>query len=700
MTKPYLGIVIDESRTDTSKQRIATNYLIAQHYSRPGETIQETIARASVAWSSNPAHAQRLYDYASQDMFIWASPAFSNAVLPGEKIRAMPISCFLPEVPDTVPGLLFQKAELSLLSVLGGGVGQNFGNVRSVSDKAPGPIPFIAENDSAILAWKQGKIRRGALSANLGVTHPDTMEFMRLRVPTGDIERKSLNIHHGYNVTDEYMQAVVDGLEELPLIDPTGKQVGTMNPREHFRETVTVRSRTGEPFMYFIDTAQKYLSLPQRMIGMYCRGTNICTEITLAASNDRTPVCCLCSINAEKYEEFKGFYQQLVDDLIEMLDNIIEFFINNVEKVADTYESELDQQLMRLLVQKVKRSAQAERSVGLGVMGLAYMLQRADMAFASPESEEYELGFFRQLKEFAHEASCRLGRERGVPSDIRDYIAKCKAEGIAVDPYWEFRRNLHLLAIAPNANSSVILNTSPSIEFMYSNVFSREMRTGTFEVRNRYLEKVLEGLGKNTEAVWDQIKEDNGSVKNLEFLTDHQKRVYAVPEEINMIDVVVRAGKRQLFICQAQSLNLFFPPGSDINYVMAVHILAWRVGLKSLYYYKTEAEVKIERPSDKTERETLEQDTRTIVYGTKTCPHCVAVKSLLTARGFEFEYIDLQAIGKTAAEVTGRQVRSVPQVYIKGEYVGGLTDVVQYLAKIDEHAPAEAESDTCVACEA
>ncbi|ACV50050.1 ribonucleotide-diphosphate reductase subunit alpha [Delftia phage PhiW-14] len=711
MTTEYLGIIIDETRTDTSKGRTASNYLITQHYSRPGETIQQTIARAAVAWSSNLAHAQRLYDYASKDDFIWASPAFSNATLPGEKIRAMPISCFLPDVPDSVPGLLYQKAELSLLSVLGGGVGQNFGGIRSVSDKAPGPIPFIAENDSAILAWKQGKIRRGALSANLGVTHPDTMEFMRIRVPTGDIERKSLNIHHGFNVTDEYMQAVVDGIETLPLIDPTGKQVGSMNPREHFREMVTVRSRTGEPFMYFIDRAQEYLSLPQKLIGMACKATNICTEITLAATKDRTPVCCLCSINAERYEDFKPYYQEMVSDLIEMLDNIIEFFVQNVEKVAEGYADQLDRDLIRLLVQKVKKSAECERSVGLGVMGLAYMLQRADMVFAGEDSREYELEFFRQLKDFSHAASCRLGIERGVPPDIQAYLEKCKELGIEPDPYWVNRRNLHLLAIAPNANSSVILNTSASIEFMYSNVYSREMRTGTFEVRNRYLEKLLESQGRNTEEVWNQIKADSGSVKGLDFLTEHQKRVYAVPEEMNMMDVVVRAGERQVYICQAQSLNLFFPPGSDINFVMAVHILAWKVGVKSLYYYKTESEVKIEKPSDKTEREKLTQDERTIVYGTKVCPHCNNAKALLKAKGIEFEYIDLQELGKTAAEVTGRPVRTVPQIYLKGHYVGGFTELVAHLNKpvepIPQYEPADqihdgqgAVDDRCVACEA
>ena len=692
----YLGIQIDESRTD--RMPVHSRYLVESHYARKGETVQQALARAATCWGTDLAHAQRLYDYSSNDWFMWSSPSFSNSILKGERVRSMPISCFLPTVPDDVPGLIFQKAEFSLLSVIGGGVGQNWSDVRPVSKKAPGPIPFIHENDGGVLAWKQGTTRRGALAAYLGIDHPDAAEFMKIRVPTGDSDRKSLNIHHGFNIPDAFMEAVESGQPKYPLTNPSnGKQEGEVDPREHFYETVVTRARTGEPFMYFIDAAYRALPLPQRMLGLKPLSTNLCTEITLAASRDRTPVCCLLSANAEKYPEYKEVFEQFVSDLIEALDNIIQFFIDHIEDIADGYENDFDRNFMMMVLSKVKNSAYRERSLGLGVMGWQYLLQSLHIPFVSPEAEALDDEYFSRLKEYAHKASCRLGVERGVPPDIQDYIALCKEQGIEPDPYWVNRRNLHLLANAPNANNSVILNTSATTELEPANIYSREMRIGTFEIKNKYLEKYLEARGLNNDDIWNRIVSDGGSVKNIQELTERDRDVFKTLEEVDPIEVVKRAARRQPYICQAQSLNIYFPPGSDTNHVVRCHYLAWKWNLKSLYYYRSDTDVKVERVNQEVERVKVESDDRTIVYGTKQCVNCNAAKALLGANGIDYEYVDLQELGKTAAEVTGRPVRSVPQIYVKGEYVGGLQELMKFLTEKSSETAQSAED--CVACQ-
>lgn len=692
--KQYHGIMIDESRTDSLEEY--SKYLIKSHYSKDDETIQEAIARAAICWGSNLEHAQRLYDYASDGWFMFASPPFANAILPGQKPKALPISCFLPYVPDDVPGLIFQKAEFALLSVMGGGIGQYWGDVRPVSKKAPGPIPFIHENDGGVLAWKQGTTRRGALAAYLNVQHPDAPEFLKIRVPTGDSDRKSLNIHNAFNIPDSFMEAVERGDETYPLINPSnGKQEGEVDPRSFWREIVEVRGRTGEPFMYFVDTANRALPLPQKMLGLKTHASNLCTEITLAADRNRTPVCCLSSVNAEKFPEWKD-HPHFISDLVEALDNILTFFIENVDNIAENYEHEFDRVLIRTLLSKVKYSASRERSIGLGVMGYHYYLQRMGVPFESEEAMRLNDQLFSQIKNQAHEASVKLGKERGVPPDITDYIAKCKEEGIPVDPYWEHRRNLHLLANAPNANNSVILATSPSTELMLANIYTQEMRIGQFVVKNRYLKQLLASKGKDTAETWDKIADDGGSVVGLDFLTEREKQVYKTAMEINQEWVIRHAAGRQKHICQAQSTNLFFPPGSDINYVLRVHYQAWKAGVKSLYYYRTETDAKIERVTKEVEREVIEEVKKTIVYGTPTCQQCAAAKALFTANNIEFEYVDLMALGKTAAEVTGRPVRSVPQVYIHGEWIGGLKEVMAYLTA---HQAEPESSEECVSCQ-
>jgi ribonucleoside-diphosphate reductase alpha chain len=499
------------------------------------------------------------------------------------------------------------------------------------------------------------------------------------------------------------MEAVMSGDESYPLINPSNNlQEGELNPREHFHETLTIRGRTGEPFMYFIDTANRALPLPQRFLGLRTHASNLCTEITLAADRKRTPVCCLSSANAEKYPEYKHMLKQFIRDLVEMLDNVLEFFIKNIDIIANNYDDEFDREFIRMILSKVRYSAERERSIGLGLMGWHYLLQRLGIPYESEEAIVLNVQIWEDIKTAAHEASCELGVERGVPPDIQEYIAKCKEQGIEPDPYWVNRRNMHLLAIAPNANNSVILATSASCEPVFANLYSQEMRIGTFTVKNRYLEALLETYGKNTVETWDQIADDGGSVQNLTFLTNRERATYRTAMEMNQLWVVRHASTRQPFVCQAQSVNFYFPPGTDINYAAAVHVAAWRGGLKSVYYYRTETDTKVERVSKQLEKDTLQEIKKTIVYGTPSCTKCGAAKALLTAQGIEYEYVDLIALGKTAAEVTGRPVRSVPQIYVAGEYVGGLDELMKYLAarKSPDSEEEGDDSGECVACQA
>ena len=1213
MTQVYLGILIDESRTDAMTQ--PSQDLIKGFYAKGEETIQQAIARACVAWADNKEHAQRLYDSGSMGDFMWSSPMFANAPLAkwteGQDINsflpiydneekfdhpgAQNISCFLPKISDTIPSLLLGKLETSLLSVLGGGLGKYYG-LRHVSKKSPGPIPFVIEDDSAILAWKQGRVRRGAIADWLSADHAASKEFMNIRTPTGDANRKAENIHIGFSIDDDMMQRIEDGVEEMHLIDPhDNRVVDTINPKDHFMNMIRTRGRTGEPFMYFRGNANRALPEAQKRLGLYsyasnlclagetkviladgrkpltikqlsressgtltfkvwsgrvvngrvvpevknatakltgrkelatvtlkngdvirctkdhellttsgkrieakdsmgqalesrlykhgsmianpadCRVvkvdftgstediycltvegnsnfyistgnatdfdhrallvhncfagetivatadgrngvdiktlaeeskgeisfpvytsrkresktgyvpektsafkspevvmatafktgtkglirvtlsdggtfrctpdhklrkitgeeveaqhslgeelqtffsyvtedggayrtinslsdgnskqhlkiwkfhngdipeghvidhiqpdnkerdaltnlrcihrsedsfygrdgkgrknarycgltnkelislakewkeqngidsfrgkayeemlvaklaeglklpqsfskyrfdgsweafysyvngdkeyhevddstwidnarkgssdirnlyetvlrkdvddirlkhfgltvtnievledvedvyclnvpethmfyiltkdygenfnnstgilTNNCTEVTLPANDERTPVCCLSSLNAERYGKWPT---TLVGDLVRALDNALEHFIRTADWVAERYENPLHKELIRLALRKVIYSAQRERSIGLGVMGFHYALQQRNMVFGSPEAREFNKELFSYVKREAVAESLRLGEERG----------ECPDAASSSDHPHVGRRNMHLLAIAPNSNNADMLRTSASCDPEYSNVYTKETRVGIFEVRNPYLKKVLAELGKDTEEVWERIAHDEGSVKNLEFLTDHQKAVFHTAFEIPQLLVVRMAADRQPEICQAQSVNLHFKPGSDINYVYATHFFAWKWGLKSLYYYRTEPEVKIETLSQAIKRKRLKDSEsvekakgENIVYGTKVCPNCNVAKRLLNEMGVDFKFVDLQLVGKTAAEVTGDPAcRTVPQVFIDGKWIGGINEVQQIFKEYQENRNKVIES--------
>lgn len=553
--------------------------LLKSFYMVEGEkSPQEAFARAAKAYcGGDTAFAQRIYDYASKGWFMFASPVLSNAVLPGEKWKALPISCFLTYVPDTLEGLISHTAELRWLSVKGGGVGGHWSSVRSVSGKSPGPIPFLKTVDADMTAYRQGTTRKGSYAAYLDVSHPDVLEFLQMRLPTGgDPNRKCLNLHNALNITDDFMQACVEG-GDWNLVDPADGGVrDTMPARELFERILEVRSRTGEPYLNFIDAANRGLPQPLKDLGLKINGSNLCNEIHLATAEDRTAVCCLSSLNLALYDDWKD--TPLVRDLIRMLDNVLQVFIDNAPG-----------ELHRAIY-----SATRERSLGLGTMGFHAYLQQKMIPWESAMAKGVNLQVFQNIQNEAIAATAALAVEKGEYPD-----------GIGSG-----RRNAHLLAIAPNANSSILLNISPSIEPWKSNAYTHRTRAGSHQVRNPVLKALLEErLPDSTERekVWSSITTNAGSVQHLDedLLSDWEKEVFKTAFELDQRWVVGHAADRQPFICQGQSVNLFFPAGVDRHYVLMTHIKAWKEGLKGLYYLRTTAGVDADKVSSKIERVAL-----------------------------------------------------------------------------------------------
>ena len=551
--------------------------LLKNFYMLENETTpQEAFKRAAYAYSNNDIElAERIFDYANKGWFMFSSPVLSNARTDNSK-TGLPISCFLSYVPDTVEGLIDHSTELRWMSVMGGGVGGHWSDIRSVSNKAPGPIPFIKTVDSDMQAWKQGVTRKGSYASYMDVSHPDIIEFINIRVPTGgDINRKCFNINNAVCISDEFMNAVADG-KDWDLIDPASKEVKeTLPARELWQRILEVRFRTGEPYLFFKDAANNALPQSLKDKGLKVNGSNLCCEIMLPTNKDRSAVCCLSSLNLEYFDEWKD--TSIVEDCITFLDNVLQYFIDFAPKS----------------LHKAIDSAIKERSLGLGTMGFHSYLQRKNIPWESPMAKGMNRRIFKIIKEKAVIQTELLAKERG------EYL-----DGVGTG-----RRNSHLLAIAPNANSSIILNTSPSIEPWKSNAFTHRTRAGSFLQKNVYLDKLLLELLKDNpeeyESTWQSIILNKGSVQHLECLTEYQKAVFKTAFEIQQQWLVEHAADRQEFICQGQSLNLFFPAGSDKAYVNFVHILAWKKGLKSLYYLRTDSGAAAENISQKIERKAL-----------------------------------------------------------------------------------------------
>jgi len=579
MKTEYLGITIDRTRDKTLTTQ--AQELLRGYYLRGKEkSPQEAYARTCVAYSDGDLDlAQRLYDAVSNGWFMFSSPILSNAPLEGEQAKGLPISCFLSYVPDTLDGLIEHQSELAWLSVKGGGVGGHWGDVRPVSDKAPGPLPFIKVADSAMTAYKQGQTRKGSYAAYININHPDVVEFTNIRVPTGgDSNRKCFNINNAINITDDFIDAVISD-SPWDLLDPhTGDISDTVDARELWERLIEVRFRTGEPYLNFIDEANRQLPKSLKEKGLEIKGSNLCNEIHLPTNEGRTAVCCLSSVNLELFEEWKE--TSLVVDLITMLDNVLTCFIEDAPKE----------------LKKASYSALQERSLGLGAMGFHSYLQSKNIPWESALAVGKNKQMFSLIKKQALGATYALGDVRG------EYL-----DGVGTA-----RRNSHLLAIAPNANSGMILGTSPSIEPLKSNSFVHKTRIGSHLIKNKHLEIVMEEhrlrLGKDSswlEREWRNINHHEGSVQQLDYLSDWEKDVFKTAFELDQHWVVQHAGDRQEFICQGQSVNLFFPAGSDKNYVSQVHLNAWKSKLKGLYYLRTSSNSNAENVGQQVERVAL-----------------------------------------------------------------------------------------------
>ena len=566
----------DNYLSEFSHKTLQDRYLIA------GETSpQDAFARAARAFSDNDAHAQRLYDYASKLWFMFSTPILSN----GGTARGLPISCFLNYIEDSRTGLTGHYTENAFLSSVGGGVGGSWSDVRSVGSKtsngseSTGVIPFMKVVDAEMLAFSQGVTRRGSYAAYLDISHPEIEEFLDVRKPTGgDINRKSVNLHHGVVISDKFMELIEQATRQpgfndsWDLIDPHTKQViKTVSAKTLWVKLIQNRVETGEPYIMFGDTVNAALPQFQKDMGLSVHHSNLCSEITLPTNEGRTAVCCLSSVNLEEFDEWKN-NKDFIPDLIRMLDNVISYFVSHAPAQLE----------------KAKTSAEQERSLGLGAMGFHAYLQRRNVPFESPMAVGANKMMFEHIKKEAKNASDQL----------------CKERGPCHDGYHAGVRNAHLLAVAPNASSSIICgNTSPSIEPYRANAFTQKTKSGSSLLKNEYLEHALQELDQDTDEVWKSIITNNGSVQHLDFLDDWTKDVFKTAVEIDQRWIIEMAADRQKEICQSQSLNVFFPANVSKQELHAIHMMAWKKKVKTLYYLRSEAIKRAETVSDEALRQ-------------------------------------------------------------------------------------------------
>lgn len=573
----YLGIIIDYSRDKSIPEQGLALLTGKGFYKKSHETSpQEGFARAATCFSfGDYDFAQRIYDYASKGWFTFASPVLSNAVnveWPSfdkdnfeyaaewlqENVESdgMPISCFLSYIPDTKEGLVEARSEAAWLSMMGGGVGVYASN-RSPDEKSTGVMAHLRGYDADTLSYKQTATRRGSMAAYLDIDHPEIAAFMQMRNPVGgDSNKKCFNLNNAVNITDKFMMSVING-EDYELIDPKHGATGRfLSAREVWEELMNIRYETGEPYIMFKDTVNRnipnWITHPLYSVSQ----SNLCSEITLRTTDKRTAVCCLSSINLEKYEEWKD--TTVVQDLVRLLDNVLEYFI----RLAPPH------------LKRAVHSASKERAIGLGTLGWHSFLQTKDIAFETGgfnSAIHWTHKLYGTIKERAVEASKQLAKERGECDD-------CYGSGM---------RNSHLLAIAPNASSSSMVGTSPSIEPWAANAFNAQGRAGSFLIKNKYLEKVLDAYGKNTPEVWKDIIVNEGSVQHLDWLDSEAKKVFKTATEINPSWVVELAAARQKYVCQSQSLNIFVPNDITLQEMSDIHIKGWLSGVKTFYYCRS-----------------------------------------------------------------------------------------------------------------
>jgi ribonucleoside-diphosphate reductase alpha chain len=566
--RPELRLVrkveVDRSRdallTDFGKTTLEDRYLLA------GESYQDMFARVATAYADDADHAQRIYDYISKLWFMPATPVLSN----GGASRGLPISCFLNAVPDSLEGIQGVWNENVHLASNGGGIGTYWGGVRSIGEKVKGAgqtsgiIPFIRVMDSLTLAISQGSLRRGSAAVYLDVCHPEIEEFLEIRKPSGDFNRKSLNLHHGINITDEFMEAVRDGAMFGLRSPKTREVIREVDARTLWQKILEIRLQTGEPYLIFADTVNRSMPQHQRELGLSVRQSNLCSEIVLHTGKDhlgaeRTAVCCLSSVNAETFLEWRDD-PNFIEDVMRFLDNVLQDFIDRAPGE------------MRNAVYAAKR----ERSVGLGLMGFHSFLQSQNVPFESALAKSWNMRLFKTLRRQCDAASRKLAAERGPCPDAAE-------RGV-------MERFSHKLAIAPTASISIICGgTSAGIEPIPANIYSHKTLSGTFAVKNVFLERLLETKGLNTPAVWDTILANEGSVQHLDELSQDEKDVYKTAFEIDQRWVVELAADRTPEICQSQSVNIFLPGDVEKWDLHMLHFTAWERGCKSLYYLRSKS---------------------------------------------------------------------------------------------------------------
>jgi ribonucleoside-diphosphate reductase alpha chain len=556
---------------------------------------QERFAYVSKAFGSNLEHSQRLYDYSSKHWLSYSTPILSF----GRSKRGLPISCFLPYLHDSAEGLVDCLSEVNWLSMLGGGVGIGLG-IRSADDKSTGIMPHLKTYDASSLAYRQGRTRRGSYAAYLDISHPDIRMFLEMRKPTGDQNMRCLNLHHGINITDEFMNLVEQSMldnqmdDTWELKDPASGVVrDTVSARELWQSILETRMLTGEPYIHYIDTSNHAMPEFQKKLGLSIKQSNLCSEIILPTDKDRTAVCCLSSLNLEFYDDWKND-KLFLRDVAEMLDNVLQYFIDNAPDG----------------IKRAKYSAMRERSIGIGALGFHAYLQKKNVAFEGAVAKSINMSVFKYIRGKLDEANLQLGSERGEAPD---------AAGTG-------RRFSHVMAIAPNASSSIIMgNTSPSIEPYRANAYRQDTLSGSHLNKNKFLDVLLRSKGlteEQMEDTWSSIIANDGSVQHLDILDDYEKDIYKTGMEIDQRWIIEHAADRQQDIDQAQSLNLFFRPDANIKYLHICHFMAWKKGLKTLYYCRSEKLAKADKISKRIEREIIKELDMGAVIGGDECLAC------------------------------------------------------------------------------
>jgi ribonucleoside-diphosphate reductase alpha chain len=577
-------INIDYSRDnlfdELGKKRLKDSYM------KHGESSpQERFAFVSSAFASNQEHAQRLYEYSSKHWLSYSTPILAF----GRNKNGLPISCYLNYLDDTAEGLVDNLSETNWLSMMGGGVGIHVG-IRGADAKSVGVMPHLKTYDASSLAFKQGSTRRGSYATYLDISHPDVLQFLEMRKPTGDQNLRTLNLNHGINITDKFMEIIQECMmnpnadDTWELIQPnTGHVVDTVSAKALWMKIIELRMQTGEPYIWFIDHANKGLPEYQKQLGLKNHGSNLCSEISLVTSKERTAVCCLSSVNLEYFDEWVSD-PLFLSDILEMLDNVMTYFVENAPDK----------------IQRAKFSAMRERSVGVGALGYHAYLQNKSIPFESVIAKITNKRIFNHIRTELDKANERLAQERGPCPDAAEFNV--------------MKRCSHVMAIAPNASTSILMgNTSPSIEPYAANAYRQDTTSGSYLNKNKTLDKLIkqkctENPELDYDEIWASIIADDGSVQNVDILTEQEKMVFKTAVEIDQRWIVEQCSDRQQYVDQAISTNLFFKPDANIKYIHAVHFQAWKQGLKSLYYLRSSKLKKADKVGQKIERKKIEDE--------------------------------------------------------------------------------------------